>query len=393
MSENDTQQAKRNNMKLDNPIEPPFLKVGSDHRVLDWRSDGGATLPVARHLREKAKSLVELEVQDEDQVRRSQEPEFPYIVKPGLVNAINVALTLGKPLLVTGAPGTGKTQLANFLAQCLDLGQALVYTVKSSTEAKDLFYHYDAMQHFNDIHLNQKQQGSSGRRYHSDAMKYIRCEALGKAILMGSDDSRLLLTEKEQAKGLKRSLVLIDEIDKAPRDVPNDILTELENLSFDIREINRSITAQANYSPIIIFASNSEKALPPAFLRRCVYYHIDPLNREEFADVFKLHFKELAKEDKLLSSLLNVYDLVQSDSVQNSSFMQRPMTAKFLESYEIIKAYGFDLESKIDHLSQPGAKDNLWLELLKTALLVDKKDHAKFEEIVEKSSLFDFPRS
>ena len=294
---------------LSNPIKPPFLTLDANGQV-NWRTDRGLHLPVARHLLKmnyqgeksepsiSASTLSEPLVTPEDQQRRCHElPPKPYLTSAGLLAAINVALTLGKPLFVSGEPGTGKTQLADYLAHCLDLGAALTYTVKSSTQAKDLFYHYDAMQHFNDIHLKQSLATASelesqpasqadSQPSSTSALDYIRCEALGKAILMGSDNSvhRQLLSSEEQALGQKRSLILIDEIDKAPRDVPNDILAELESLTFDIREWNerdageRQVKAKLEYSPIIIFASNSEKSLPPAFLRRCVYFHINPLS-------------------------------------------------------------------------------------------------------------------
>lgn len=173
-----------------------------------------------------------------------------YIASQPLTDAVNVALALGQPLLLTGEPGTGKTQLASSIAHQLGLPLLKFYTKTTST-ARDLFYRYDSLRHFHDAQLKEKKN--------VDANDYIELNALGQAIVNSGD---------------MRSVVLIDEIDKAPRDFPNDVLYELENMAFKIRETGKQYdTTEAN-RPIVIITSNSEKNLPDAFLRRCIFYHI-----------------------------------------------------------------------------------------------------------------------
>lgn len=196
-----------------------------------------------------------------------------YIAPNALAKAVNVALALGQPLLLTGEPGTGKTQLAHSLAFELEL-DLLVFNTKSSSVATDLFYRYDSLAHFRAI---QTQQGNTVK-----ANNFITFEALGEAILLSANDN-------------KRAVVLIDEIDKAPRDFPNDLLHELENFSFSIPELadKRRFTAQHQSRPIIILTSNSEKGLPDAFLRRCVYCHIPFPDAEQLRQIVQSHYSNL----------------------------------------------------------------------------------------------------
>jgi MoxR-like ATPase len=192
-----------------------------------------------------------------------------YIPTPELISAVNVAVILGQPLLVTGEPGVGKTHLAYSVAAELGLHGPLRVDVKSTSTAADLFYHFDVLGRFRDA--------QSGVRL--DGPSYLTFTGLGKAIVLANDPQTVRDIigphQEELLKGPLRSLVLIDEIDKAPRDVPNDILSELEGMQFAITELgNRVVFGSPAQRPIIIFTSNSEKALPDAFLRRCVYYNI-----------------------------------------------------------------------------------------------------------------------
>ena len=175
-----------------------------------------------------------------------------YIPSPSLISAVNVALSLGQPLLLTGEPGTGKTQLAHHVAHFFGLGQPLVFNAQTTSKALDLFYTYDALGHF-----QYNQNNPTVLKEGEVEDRFIRYQALGDAIRSNS-----------------RKVVLIDEIDKAPRDLPNDVLAAIEDMSFFVPELGKSYTAEKELRPIVIITSNSEKNLPDAFLRRVVYYHI-----------------------------------------------------------------------------------------------------------------------
>lgn len=215
-----------------------------------------------------------------------------YVAPPGLAAAVNVALQLGMPLLLTGEPGCGKSQLAHSLVwelgfpreSATDLWpKPLTYTVKSDTQSRDLFYSFDTLGRFRAAHAGDA----------TDAHHYLRFEALGLAFLraLGLDaindiDPDLAESVRGLVHGPQRSVVLIDEIDKAPREVPNDILNEIDHMCFDIPELfkvaagNRRtkpvIALQGSpLRPIVVITSNRERELPEAFLRRCVYYHLE----------------------------------------------------------------------------------------------------------------------
>lgn len=227
--------------------------------------------------------------------RSLDEPE-DYLPGTALVAAVNVALTLGQPLLLTGEPGVGKTCLAANVASELALGTPLKCEVRSTTEAGDLFYTFDAMAQFRDAHAGADapsarwldKPGRPGGAAPEAAppvgvRRYLALQGLGLAILLTrTPDDALVrrywdpVRNDGPFRGPCRSVVLIDEIDKAPRDVPNDLLNQIELAYFRIREDdNRRIDADPALWPIVIMTSNSEKHLPDAFLRRCVYHHIE----------------------------------------------------------------------------------------------------------------------
>lgn len=195
-----------------------------------------------------------------------------YLPDKGLIDAVNVALLLGQPLLLTGEPGTGKTQLAYNLAYQLGLGEPLKFETKSTSTARDLFYVYDILGRFHAV-----QAGQLGETTQRNSVDFLTYNALGLAIILTNPPESIknwlpvdfVYTEP------RRSVVLIDEVDKAPRDFPNDILSEVENTYFRIPELgNVKIPANPDLKPILVLTSNSEKHLPDAFLRRCIYYHI-----------------------------------------------------------------------------------------------------------------------
>lgn len=192
-----------------------------------------------------------------------------YLPDTDLSPAIEVALILNQPLLVTGDPGTGKTQLAYYVADRYGLGKPHRFDTKSTSQARDLFYVFNAIGYFQAKDLPDASK---------DSRDYIDYHALGKAILHANQRSKIdhVVAKNFSHPGEpKRSLVLIDEIDKAPRDFPNDLLSEIENMRFRIPEIrNQEVSANDDMRPVVVITSNSERELPDPFLRRCVYHHV-----------------------------------------------------------------------------------------------------------------------
>ena len=194
-------------------------------------------------------------------------PPQNYIIDRGLQNAVNVALASEQPLLVTGEPGVGKTQLASSVAYELGFGPPLIFRTKTTSTASDLLYSYDAALRLHDLQVKVEQ---------TPAENYLNFGALGIAILLSlsPDKADPYLPLSLRGTGPQRNVVLIDSIDNASRDLPNDILDEIDAMAFSIKEIGQTFVANPNYRPVVIFTSNSEKELPDAFLSRCIYYQI-----------------------------------------------------------------------------------------------------------------------
>ncbi|MBC8089635.1 MAG: AAA family ATPase [Phycisphaerae bacterium] len=216
--------------------------------------------------------------------RRQELEQDPsgYFVPQALADAVDVAIALGQPLLLTGEPGTGKTQVAHHIAWKLfgDQAEAIVFNTKTTSTARDLFYHYDSIRHFRDAQLSKQGNDSddiSQRTKGLDVQDYITFQGLGRAILMANAKAevRTLLPQDLREQPARQSVVLIDEIDKAPRDLPNDVLNEVERMRFDVKETGASFKADEKFRPIVILTSNSERVLPDPFLRRCVFHHLE----------------------------------------------------------------------------------------------------------------------
>jgi MoxR-like ATPase len=202
-----------------------------------------------------------------------------YEFNQDMVASADVALELGRPLLVAGDPGVGKTELGYAIARGLGVTNIYFHSVKSTSDAKDLFYTYDALQRLRDSRLEE-----GGAR---DVGDYVDFQAMGLAILGAHERSAIepLLRGKhiaawKAAPAPRRSVVVIDEIDKAPKDFPNDLLHEIEAMSFRIKEFPATPetppidTIPMTRRPIVVITSNEERQLPDAFLRRCVFHEI-----------------------------------------------------------------------------------------------------------------------
>lgn len=277
-------------------------------------------------------------------LRAGQDDPSGYRPDAGLIDAVNVALILGQPLLLTGEPGTGKTQLAFSLAwemgdEAAGNHRPLVFETKSTSAARDLFYSYDTLGRF---HAAQTREGSQ------KSVDYITYNALGTAILRASELSEVeqWLPDNFVHRGRQRSVVLIDEVDKAPRDFPNDILNEVENMYFKVPELgNRSFRADDDFRPILILTSNSEKQLPDAFLRRCIFYNIPFPDEKRLIEIIYSripYFKQAAT--RLLDEALKLFFLLREPG---SGLNKKPATAELLGWLLVLNKHGIGADDSL----------------------------------------------
>ncbi|MCP4702894.1 MAG: MoxR family ATPase [Gammaproteobacteria bacterium] len=179
-----------------------------------------------------------------------------FVPGESLTTAMNTAIAVGEPLLLTGEPGTGKTQAAYYAAHKLNT-KVFHFQVKSENTAQDLLYHFNTVEYFHDAHLQKVREQEEPL----DKNKYVEPRVLWQTFTYGE-------------KHHKPAVLLIDEIDKAPRDFPNDLLHELDKMEFTITETEALIKPGERLRPVVFITSNSERRLPEPFLRRCVYHHI-----------------------------------------------------------------------------------------------------------------------
>lgn len=231
-----------------------------------------------------------------------------YIASEDLLRSVNIAAALGKPLLVKGEPGTGKTVLAEEVAKALEL-PLYIWSIKSTTKAQDGLYLYDAVQRLYD-----SQFGTAGV---DDISRYIHLGKLGEAF-----------------QSQKQAVLLIDEIDKADLEFPNDLLWELDRMEFHIPETGRTVTAR--HRPVVIITSNAEKELPDAFLRRCVFHYIEFPGRELMAEIVRVHFPSL--DEALLTQVLEAFYRIR----QLPSIKKKPSTSEIIDWIRALVHGGVD---------------------------------------------------
>lgn len=229
-----------------------------------------------------------------------------YLTSESLRSAVDCAVALQRPLLVKGEPGTGKTLLAEAIASALGL-KLLTWNVKSTTKAQDGLYVYDAVQRLHDSRFNDKDV--------RDIRQYIRHGPLG-----------------ESFAAPERRVLLIDEIDKADLEFPNDLLHEIDRMRFKVIETDEEVVAK--HRPVVVITSNNEKDLPDAFLRRCVFHFIEFPERELMERIVHVHHADMA--DRLVDQALGVFYELRAFS----RLRKRPSTSELIDWLAALKAAG-----------------------------------------------------
>ncbi len=232
-----------------------------------------------------------------------------YQVPEALGHAITASEITKRPLLIKGEPGTGKSLLAEYLAKTLGY-DFFQWHIKSTTKASEGLYHYDALSRLNDARFAEGDERAKVK----DISKYIKFGPLGMAF-----------------KNKKKTLILIDEIDKADIEFPNDLLLELDKKMFVVNETGEKVACENEL--FILITSNNEKELPDAFLRRCIFHYIDFPTQEFMKQIVNSHFPDIEKQ--LLENALKAFY-----SLRNSEVSKRPSTSELIDWLQILSTHG-----------------------------------------------------
>jgi MoxR-like ATPase len=269
-----------------------------------------------------------------------------YVATPDLMLAVNAAATLKRPLLIKGEPGTGKTMLAEEVAQALGM-PLMQWHIKSTTKAQQGLYEYDAVSRLRDSQL----MGAEGSEKVKDISNYIVKGVLWQAF-----------TAEQPV------VLLIDEIDKADIEFPNDLLREIDRMEFYVYETRELV--KAKHRPLVFITSNNEKELPDAFLRRCFFHYIKFPDAETMKSIVAVHFPNLKKE-LLSAALKNFYDVRNLPGLK-----KKPSTSELLDWLKLLLAEDIPLDvlqSKDEKVAVPP---------LVGALLKNEQDVSLFEKLV-----------